>query len=59
MPLRVNAAGVMPIIFAQAILMFPEKSSLITLGGRWSTKLAFLKTLGTASRPTAEAPYLR
>ncbi len=25
MPLRVNYAGVMPIIFAQAILMFPEK----------------------------------
>ena len=26
MPLRVNYAGVMPIIFAQAILMFPEKA---------------------------------
>ena len=25
MPLRVNYAGVMPIIFAQAILMFPQK----------------------------------
>ena len=25
MPLRVNYAGVMPVIFAQAILMFPEK----------------------------------
>ena len=31
MPLRVNYAGVMPIIFAQAILMFPEKI-LSTLG---------------------------
>ena len=25
MPLRVNYSGVMPIIFAQAILMFPQK----------------------------------
>ena len=25
MPLRVNYAGVMPVIFAQAILMFPRK----------------------------------
>jgi preprotein translocase subunit SecY len=31
MPLRVNYAGVMPIIFAQAILMFPSKI-LFTLG---------------------------
>ncbi len=45
MPLRVNAAGVMPIIFAQAILMFPEKL-LMTLGGRFE-QLSFLKTLGT------------
>lgn len=43
MPLRVNAAGVMPIIFAQAILMFPEKI-LMALGGRFD-QLAFLKTL--------------
>ena len=28
MPLRVNYAGVMPIIFAQAILMFPEHDFL-------------------------------
>jgi preprotein translocase subunit SecY len=36
MPLRVNYAGVMPIIFAQAILMFPQKFFLFageTLGG--------------------------
>jgi preprotein translocase subunit SecY len=46
MPLRVNAAGVMPIIFAQAILMFPEKL-LTTLGGRFD-QLSFLRTLGTA-----------
>ena len=32
MPLRVNYAGVMPIIFAQAILMFPEK--ILTLLGQ-------------------------
>ena len=29
MPLRVNYAGVMPIIFAQAILMFPQKIFLL------------------------------
>jgi preprotein translocase subunit SecY len=46
MPLRVNAAGVMPIIFAQAILMFPEKL-LLTLGQRF-TQLDFLRVLGTA-----------
>jgi len=34
MPLRVNYAGVMPIIFAQAILMFPEKI-LYFLGARF------------------------
>lgn len=32
MPLRVNYAGVMPIIFAQAILMFPEKIFLSLAG---------------------------
>lgn len=46
MPLRVNAAGVMPIIFAQAILMFPEKL-LISLGSRFE-QLGFLKSLGVA-----------
>jgi len=44
MPLRVNAAGVMPIIFAQAILMFPEQL-LMKLGGRFD-QLGFLKSLG-------------
>src|SRR2546421_2734214 len=33
MPLRVNYSGVMPIIFAQAILMFPQKTAL--LAGNW------------------------
>jgi preprotein translocase subunit SecY len=42
MPLRVNYAGVMPIIFAQAILMFPQK--LLEYAGR-SLKLDFLVTL--------------
>jgi preprotein translocase subunit SecY len=32
MPLRVNYAGVMPIIFAQAILMFPEKMFQTLMG---------------------------
>ena len=32
MPLRVNYSGVMPIIFAQAILMFPQKDLLYGLG---------------------------
>src|SRR5205085_11030996 len=43
MPLRVNSAGVMPIIFAQAILMFPAMifSKLGELGN-----LKFLITLG-------------
>ncbi len=35
MPLRVNYAGVMPIIFAQAILMFPEKF-LTFAGSTWN-----------------------
>ena len=38
MPLRVNYAGVMPIIFAQAILMFPDKLFL-TLGQVTDIKL--------------------
>jgi len=37
MPLRVNYAGVMPIIFAQAILMFPEKI-FTTLGSALDVK---------------------
>lgn len=40
MPLRVNYAGVMPIIFAQALLMFPEK--IFTFVGR-SFELKFLE----------------
>jgi preprotein translocase subunit SecY len=42
MPLRVNYAGVMPIIFAQAILMFPQK--LLQLAGT-NFNLPFLTNL--------------
>jgi preprotein translocase subunit SecY len=38
MPLRVNYAGVMPIIFAQAILMFPQRIFL-SLGGAFDLKV--------------------
>ena len=43
MPLRVNYAGVMPIIFAQAILMFPQK--ILELLGK-SFELQLLISLG-------------
>lgn len=45
MPLRVNYAGVMPIIFAQAILMFPQKLFLFlghSLGNASSAGAKFL-----------------
>ncbi len=38
MPLRVNYAGVMPIIFAQAILMFPQKIFLNCSGRAFNVK---------------------
>src|SRR5438046_10057372 len=44
MPLRVNYAGVMPIIFAQAILMFPQK--LLQFVGT-SFNLKFLSQIAT------------
>jgi preprotein translocase subunit SecY len=44
MPLRVNYAGVMPVIFAQAILMFPAKL-LMTAGEVWN-----IKAFGDAGR---------
>ena len=44
MPLRVNYAGVMPIIFAQAILMFPQK--ILEYAGQ-SLSLPFLTRLST------------
>jgi len=45
MPLRVNYAGVMPIIFAQAILMFPAMIFL-KLGQLYNVR--FLEELGTS-----------
>lgn len=45
MPLRVNYAGVMPVIFAQAILMFPQMilqnlgSKLTSLSAGWASAL--------------------
>ena len=43
MPLRVNYAGVMPIIFAQALLMFPSK--IFEYLGKLYPSLGFLRTL--------------
>lgn len=39
LPLRINQAGVMPIIFASSLLMFPQIAftSLANLGGFWTT----------------------
>jgi preprotein translocase subunit SecY len=54
MPLRVNYAGVMPIIFAQAILMFPEKI-FTTLGQAFSVK--FFEDIGR-SLAYGSAPYM-
>jgi preprotein translocase subunit SecY len=51
MPLRVNYAGVMPIIFAQAILMFPQKFFLFlghSLGNASSAGTKFLSNTFTA-----------
>ena len=47
MPLKVNYAGVMPIIFAQAILMFPSQILSMAFGHRgWAVELANLLTNG-------------
>src|SRR5688500_3436585 len=48
MPLRVNYAGVMPIIFAQAILMFPQK--ILEYAGK-SLNLPFLVSVSNALQP--------
>ena len=53
MPLRVNYAGVMPIIFAQAILMFP--AYLFQKAGQMGG-MRFLEDLGTALSP-GNIPY--
>jgi preprotein translocase subunit SecY len=47
MPLRVNYAGVMPVIFAQAILMFPER--ILTVLGQ-TFNFPFLQSTATHLR---------
>ncbi len=49
-PLRVNTAGVIPIIFAQSILMFPATLITIIGGGQNQTE-GFLLTLQNAFTP--------
>ncbi len=47
MPLKVNYSGVMPIIFAQAILMFPSQILSMAFGHKgWAVELANLLTNG-------------
>jgi preprotein translocase subunit SecY len=55
MPLRVNYAGVMPIIFAQAILMFP--SMILTRIGAMAD-LKFLSDIGNSLNPGNFTYYL-
>ena len=52
MPLRVNYAGVMPIIFAQAILMFPQKIFLF-MGQSFGVKF-----FGDIARALTEGAFL-
>jgi preprotein translocase subunit SecY len=52
MPLRVNYSGVMPIIFAQAILMFPQKIFLF-LGQSFNVKF-----FGEIARALGEGAFL-
>jgi preprotein translocase subunit SecY len=52
MPLRVNYSGVMPIIFAQAILMFPQKIFLF-LG-----QIFHVKFFGEIARNLGEGAFL-
>ena len=47
MPLKVNYAGVMPIIFAQAILLFPSQILSMAFGNKpWAVELGSLLTNG-------------
>src|SRR5207237_3932581 len=46
MPLRVNYAGVMPIIFAQAILMFPQKFFLFLFLNATTSTNSGIKFIG-------------
>lgn len=56
LPLRVNYAGVMPIIFAQAILMFPQK--ILQFIGSSHVKLGFLKRFADHSLREGDPIYL-
>jgi preprotein translocase subunit SecY len=56
MPLRVNYAGVMPIIFAQAILMFPAKIFQF-LGSSYSS-LSFLNKFANYNLREGDLVYL-
>ncbi|HEY2952730.1 MAG TPA: preprotein translocase subunit SecY [Verrucomicrobiae bacterium] len=56
MPLKVNYAGVMPIIFAQAILMFPAKI-FEGIGGAYPS-LAFLQKFATRNLREGDPFYL-
>jgi len=47
MPLKVNYSGVMPIIFAQAILLFPSTIlQMVAPGQRWASELGDLLATG-------------
>jgi preprotein translocase subunit SecY len=46
MPLKVNYAGVMPIIFAQALLVFPSTILQSLHGATWANNLAHALTAG-------------
>jgi preprotein translocase subunit SecY len=56
MPLRVNYAGVMPIIFAQAILMFPQK--ILQFIGSSYSQLGFLAKFANTSLREGDPIYL-
>jgi preprotein translocase subunit SecY len=56
MPLRVNYAGVMPIIFAQAILMFPAK--IFQFLGSSYAPLSFLKNFANYNLKEGDPFYL-
>jgi preprotein translocase subunit SecY len=55
MPLRVNYSGVMPIIFAQAILMFPQKIFLFFGDSFSGSHSPGIKLLADISRKIAQA----
>ena len=58
MPLRVNYAGVMPIIFAQAILMFPQKIFQFLAGSVGESQKFLRETFGTIAQWLGEGALL-